>query len=205
MSSETPSPRSLPGVLETVWSELEIGAARAKHGFHQPILSTVDLQGEPSSRVVVLRHADRNAGTVACHTDARSPKVEHIRSAPTAAWCFYDATRRIQIRATGTCSIHSGDQIADERWDGSPTRSRRCYLAPSIPGERCESPSPNLPIELHRRDPSEAESQAGRVNFAVIRCTLRKLDYLELHHDGHVRATFTRQDGGPWSGHWTEV
>ena len=203
MSSPRPRPDSLDQVLETIWTELEIGAAKAKHGFHQPVLATTAPDGTPSARTVVLRKADRAAGTVACHTDARAPKIDHLRSHPTAVWCFYDKSCRVQIRATGVVTIHTDDAIADDHWNRSPTRSRRCYAAPATPGSEADHPSPNLPDELIGRDPTPQESEAGRANFAVLLCTIQMLDYLELHHDGHVRARFTRSDN-TWSGTWSE-
>ncbi|MEL7484308.1 MAG: pyridoxamine 5'-phosphate oxidase family protein [Planctomycetota bacterium] len=203
MSDPRPRPEKLDDVLETIWTELEIGAAKAKHGFHQPVIATVSPEGTPSARTVVLRKTDRVAGVVACHTDARAPKLNHLRSHPGAAWCFYDKGRRIQVRATGTTSVHTNDAVADEHWERSPTRSRRCYLAPSTPGTETDHPSPNLPEDLRDREPTHEESEAGRANFAVLRCTLHTLDYLELHHAGHARARFTLK-GDSWVGTWIE-
>ncbi|MEO1584382.1 MAG: pyridoxamine 5'-phosphate oxidase family protein [Planctomycetota bacterium] len=202
MSNPRPRPTSLDDVLETIWTELEIGANKAKHGFHQPVLATTDADGTPRARTVVLRRTDRAAGAVLCHTDARSAKLDHVRANPAASWCFYDKSKRIQVRATGELSAHADDGIADDHWQRSPARSRRCYLAPAVPGSPAGGPSPNLPADMTDREPTHEESEAGRPNFAVLRCTLRSLDYLELYHDGHVRALFTRDDGG-WTGTWT--
>ncbi len=198
-----PRPNTLDQILETIWTELEIGAAKAKHGFHQPVLATTSSDGTPTARTVVLRKADRRTGVVACHTDARAPKLDHLRTTPIVAWCFYDRALRIQVRATGPVTIHTADAIAQEHWQQSPTRSRRCYLAPATPGTPADAMSLNLPTELRDRDPTVSESEAGRPNFAVLRCTPETLDYLELHHDGHARARFTRTDDA-WAGTWIE-
>ena len=203
MSDPRPRPNNLDDVLETLWTELEIGAAKAKLGFHQPVIATASSKGLPNARTVVLRKVDRQAGVVVCHTDARAPKLADLRSHPTAAWCFYDKGRRIQVRATGEATVHTQDEIADDHWSRSPTRSRRCYLAPAIPGSATDHPSPNLPDALIDREPTQDESEAGRPNFAVLRCTLRELDFLNLHHEGHVRARFAR-DGDDWVGTWIE-
>lgn len=198
-----PRPESLDEVLQTIWTELEIGAAKAKHGFHQPVLATTAPDGTPSARTVVLRLTDRAAGLVACHTDARSTKPDHVRANPRATWCFYDRTLRIQIRATGRVTLHTDDAVADEHWAQSPARSRRCYLAPASPGAKADHPSPNLPEHLLQREPTHEESLAGRTNFAVLRCALDAIEFLELHHAGHARARFTR-DGVGWFGTWIE-
>lgn len=201
--TQHPRPNSLDDVLDTIWSHLEIGAAKARHGFHQPVLATTAPDGTPHARTVVLRVASRAEGFVACHTDARSPKLLHLRTNPIAAWVFYTPARRIQVRATGIATIHTDDAIADEHWRKSPTRSRRCYAAPRTPGTESDHPSPNLPDALTAREPTPEESEAGRGNFAVLRCAIQHIDYLELHHDGHVRAEFSRV-GDAWQGVWTE-
>ncbi|MEL6498117.1 MAG: pyridoxamine 5'-phosphate oxidase family protein [Planctomycetota bacterium] len=203
MSNPRPRPQQLDDVLETLWTELEIGAAKAKHGFHQPVVATVRPDGTPTARTVVLRRCDREAGIVSCHTDARAPKLDHLQCTPSAAWCFYDKGRRVQVRAQGLMTVHTDDDIADEHWSRSPVRSRRCYLAPATPGTIADNPSANLPPDLLDREPSPQESEAGRENFAVLRCTIESFDYLELHHAGHARASFTRRDGG-WNGVWIE-
>ncbi|MEO0632245.1 MAG: pyridoxamine 5'-phosphate oxidase, partial [Planctomycetota bacterium] len=59
MSDPRPRREKLDDVLETIWTELEIGAAKAKHGFHQPVIATVSPEGTPSARTVVLRKTDR--------------------------------------------------------------------------------------------------------------------------------------------------
>jgi hypothetical protein len=43
----------------------------------------------------------------------------------------------------------------------------------------------------------------ARENFALLRITIKFVDWLYLAHTGHVRAQFTRSDdGAEWSGRW---
>jgi hypothetical protein len=49
---------------------------------------------------------------------------------------------------------------------------------------------------LENRDPSEAESEAGRQNFAVVVCQVRQIDWLFLTPYGHRRANFTWNGSG---------
>ena len=55
--------------------------APARH----PILATVSPDGRPQARTVVLRAADKTAGTLDTHTDLRSAKGTDLRANPFAA------------------------------------------------------------------------------------------------------------------------
>ncbi|MEL7471825.1 MAG: pyridoxamine 5'-phosphate oxidase family protein [Planctomycetota bacterium] len=181
-------------VLLGVWSTLARAAERAKEPWHSPTLCTVDPAGAPAARTVILRATDRASRTLACHTDARSPKLEHIAHDPRVAWHFYDPPRKVQLRAVGVATVHTIGPLADQRWAASTLSSRRCYLAPHTPGHPTpddrEGPDPNLPDDLRNRVPTEAETRPGRANFAVIETRIAALDWLYLKHDGHRRARF---------------
>lgn len=189
---------TLDGFLDAAWTHLVRGVKDRKHGFHQPVLATVDDDG-PRARVVVLRAVDRDSGTVTCHTDRRSGKTMQTHDG--AAWCFYDKSSRLQVRAVGEIEIVTEGELYEERWAASRLASRRCYLAPFTPGVELDEAHPNLPDELRDRDPDQAESEAGRANFAVALTTLYELDVLHLAHDGHRRARWIR-NGAEWAGSW---
>ncbi|MEM1099085.1 MAG: hypothetical protein AAGH92_09880, partial [Planctomycetota bacterium] len=199
---------SLQDVLANAWTELHHATTTAKHGFHLPTLCTTPIgfdpnRAAPEARVVVLRSADapdadeRLRGSVAAHTDTRSPKAEQLRQHPYAAWVFYDGPRRLQLRIAGPTELltfEGADEqrsVVEERWNASTLSSRRCYLAPSAPGSEAQAASPNLPIAFRDKVPKhEAETEPGKANFAVIRTRVAALDVLHLHHAGHRRASF---------------
>ena len=190
---------SLPGLGDRIWSELTRARESSKHGWHLPMVGTGGQQ--PHVRTVVLRDVDRTAGTIACHTDARSPKVTQIRMTPHASWCFYDHANRVQLVADGIASVHTGDAVADAGWDRSTVSSRRCYLAPAAPGAELDGPQPNLPPHLVGKLPEESELGPGRENFAVIQTRVERLDFLFLAFDGNLRAEFVRDDDA-FTGRW---
>lgn len=192
---------SLSAFLDQAWAHLEKGVTDRKHGFHQPVLATVDSDG-PRARTVVLRDVSREAGTVACHTDRRTGKATQTHGG--AAWCFYDKPLKLQVRVVGEYEILTEGALFEERWAASRLASRRCYLAPIAPGTPTEMPCSNVPAEMTNRDPTESESEAGRENFAVVLCTAYEIDALSLAHDGHTRARWTRSGDG-WDGSWIAV
>ena len=197
-----PAP-DLPAVLADLWDRLEEAAARARPAFHLPTLSTTG-PGGPAGRVVVLRHADRAAGALGCHTDVRSPKAAAVRADPRTAWTFYDRAAGLQVRASGPAGLVLAGEDWEAAWAGTTPSARRCYLAPHAPGTPTDGPDPNVPPAFRTRDPTDAQSAPGRATFALLRCRVETLDWLALHHAGHRRARF-RRSGDGWAGEWVAV
>ena len=195
-------PESLEEFRTRIREAFSEGVRSAKHGFHAPTLATV-YNGAPDARTVILRLADWDRAALACHTDARSPKLDQLRDTPEVCWVFYDAPSKLQVRAFGTASVHTNDAFADERWAASSLSSRRCYLAPHAPGQASDTPSGNLPESVRGRIPTEAESRPGRANFAAISCFVSRIDALLLLSTGHLRAGFVVTPEG-WTGTWLE-
>lgn len=187
------------------WNELNQGASRSNHAYHLAILTTIsqaeekvlcdDSDVRPEARTVVLRWVDRDSRMIGCHTDVRCPKVAQVRANPATAWVVYDSESRLQVQLYGTSTIHTDDALAGERWAASALTSRRCYLGHKAPASIVERPQPNLPDDLLHRVPTEAESAAGRVNFAALATHITSMEILHLAHDGHERIRFS------WSEH----
>ncbi|QDT14461.1 pyridoxamine 5'-phosphate oxidase family protein [Alienimonas californiensis] len=218
--SEVPTD-DLDRIVADLWERLSDAADRSQPAFHLPMLATIRTGPhglEPSVRKVVLRFARRGpdrslggdagedvgGGTLGCHTDALGPKVAEIRANPRVAWTFYDPQARLQVRASGTARVLTDGPLVDAAWTATKPSARRCYLAPHVPGVPTDSPEPNLPAPVRKRDPTTAESEPGRAHFAALRTTIDALDWLHLHHAGHRRAQF-RWDNGEWRGNWVAV
>ena len=205
MSEDRPPPDSPAAIWDDVWDRLEDAAARGKPAFHLPTLATVGPGGVPAARVVVLRHADRAAGVVGCHTDARSPKAAAIIANPAAAWVFYDRPGKVQVRVSGRTELIAEGPAFEAAWANTTPSARRCYLAPHAPGAAADGPEPNVPAAFRDRDPTDAESAPGRAHFRLLRTTADRVEYLRLAHDGHRRLHFVRSPGGPWRATWAAV
>ncbi|MFM1823264.1 MAG: hypothetical protein RI967_1530 [Planctomycetota bacterium] len=198
-----PMTPDLAAILARCWDELASGAADRRHGFHVGALATVAPDGTPRVRSLVLRAVDAAHGEIRSHTDLRSPKVAELARAPRVAWHFYAPERAMQLRLLGSARIESAGAAADDAWEASALTSRRCYLAPAAPGAPCDEPSPNLPVEVRDRRPTESETLPGRSNFAILRTEIDAIDWLSLASEGHRRASFARRDGG-WTASWRE-
>ena len=194
----------LESLLTDVRTMLRRSVVDAKHEWHLPVVSTIDLQGRPTSRTVVLRRVeweDGSAPILTFHTDVRSRKPSELQAASDIAWLFYDRRRKVQLRVSGVARIHHRDAIADEGWERTSLSSRRCYLAPNPPSMILKSWDPNLPAELRKASPDQAASEAGRDAFAVVSTSVGLMERLELHHDGHLRSQWT-WSGGSVQGDW---
>ena len=190
----------ITSLLADVRATLTRAVVDAKHEWHLPVVSTMDLQGRPTARTVVFRRLeweeDETAPVLKFHTDARSRKVAEIQGCGDVAWVFYDRRRKIQLRASGVARVHHRDEVADEGWARTSLSSRRCYLAPHAPSTVLEAWDSNLPPDLRRASPDEAASEAGRAAFSVVSTRVDRLEWVELHHDGHRRAEWSWTSDG---------
>lgn len=199
MDSREPPSLTFASVLDEVWRLLADGQRLRQSPFHQAVLSTCAPRG-PSARYVVLRQVDRERGVLGFHTDRRSEKWVELERDPRVSLCFYGQS--VQVRAEGRAVLHVDDAVADLAWKRTGLMSRRCYLADPPPGTATPKPASGLPAHLVKERPTEAESAAGRGNFAVVTVPLQRLEWLHLAFEGHRRARFARTGQGPWRGEW---
>jgi hypothetical protein len=200
----SPPPETLEGVLADAWEQLDIGVRSGRHGFHLPTLCTLDGYGIPQSRIVVFRSLDIEKRRLICHTDVRARKVTEVQRKLHATWCFYDKPLKMQVRAVTSAAVHTDDDLADRQWDASNNSSKRCYLAPAMPGTPTDHPSPNLPEDVRDHVPTDDRLFPARKHFAVIAAAISSLDVLYLHHAGHQRARFVWKSGRPLMSTWLE-
>ena len=182
-------PYTLSEIENLAWRKLINGAVKSRVPFHTPTFCSV-REGMPNMRTVVLRKTYAQEKQLLIHSDKRCGKINEIQANPNVGFLFYDASARIQIRLWGTAEIISDGAFADERWQISTLSSRKCYLTTSSPGSASEKPHPGVPFEFLDCDPTELESRAGRTNFAVVRTTVLRMDWLYLKNDGNSRAIF---------------
>lgn len=191
---------SIEQVLTKSWQMLSRGAAEPGDPFHTAVLGT-DGPGGCNLRTVVLRGVLVAERSLICHTDVRSPKVQEIQNNPWVSWLFYHPEQKVQLRLTGSATLHTDDELADEQWQAAPESSKRLYCAMQPPGTPVDAPSSGLPKDLGPRSLTVEESAAGRENYAVIACPVVFIDWLYLRAEGHRRAQFTRGDEG-WASTW---
>ena len=168
-----------------VWTRLTRGVHDRHAPARHPTLATVTPEGKPQARTVVLRDADKSAGTLDIHTDLRSAKVWDLRVTPFAALHVWDTSAHLQLRLEAHVTIRTGNDVATI-WDGVPLVSRLSYGSTPAPGE---------PI-ARALDYAKAADQAS---FVILRLRVATVDALHLGPN-HRRAQFDRHSD--WKGAW---
>ena len=193
----TAMPDTLDDVLAHAWGRLHAGVRRRHDPFHQGVLANAGDEG-PQARYVVLRAADQASGTLAFHTDRRSPKFAALAADPRLAWVFFGHGE--QLRISGRVALHHDDAEADAAWAAMRPLARRTYAVPLPPGTAVGSPAEaGLPGLGAPADP--ALLALARAHFVLARVEATRLDWLSLAASGHRRARFERE-AGVWRGHW---
>lgn len=192
-------PGRLAAILAQSWQMLARGGADRRSPLHTPVVASVDANGLPSARVMVLRKADVGAGTLRFHTDARSPKVAELDGQPVAVLGYHPG-ENVQLRLAGTALVAVDGPEVEAIWQHATLFARRCYLAEQAPGTPLPGPGSGLPAWAEGIEPTVDQIVPARANFALLWVQVTVIDWLHLAHDGHRRAVFRAADG--WRGEW---
>lgn len=171
------------------WRQLVSAPKQKSSGFKTMTVATNTATGA-DARTVVLRQVDEVRRYIWFHTDARADKVIQLEAFPNATLLFWDDKRQVQLRLTAETRLHMDDHVADEQWKNLWVGSRKIYLSERVPGSELPNPYPGFPAHLGEDLPTEADSEAGRKNFAVIECRVVSMEYLHLGRGGQTRARF---------------
>jgi pyridoxamine 5'-phosphate oxidase len=177
-------------ILGSSWKLLHRGVHNFKNPFHHAALSTID-NNLPQSRMVILREFSEEDRTLVCHCDVRSPKVFHIQNNTNVSWLFYDPKKWLQLRLSGSASVHTDDDTADSQWKKMGLHHRINYCAENPPGSPAEKPTSGIPDLLLNKASHLLDTEDIRKNFAVIVCQFDEMDWLLLKLTGHIRARFS--------------
>ena len=176
---------SLDELLNFAWSMLEEACKDRSKAMHLVQVATSGLDGRPKVRTVVLRQADRLARIIRFHTDARSAKVDEIARNPFAEILAYDPGSKIQVRMSGSASVHSApEDEAAAAWNASRSVSRNCYRMEPGPGEPITSGGDyTLP-------PASGEPDIGLTRFRTVIVEVNAIEVVTLAHNANRRARF---------------
>ncbi len=192
---------SLEGLEKDAWLRLLNGSFKYKDVLHNPVVANVNQHGV-NIRTVVLRKVNITKKQLVFHTDVRSGKWNDLQQQNNISWLFYDAPGKIQIRLSGTATLHQDDAVAEEAWTTSTMSSRKIYLVETGPSTIAASPVSGLPAAFEANDPTPEESLAGRKNFGVVITTVTWMEWLWLNSKGHRRAGFTYAKDGNFKADW---
>lgn len=162
-----------------IWMQLQRAAFDKFHEWHTPALATVDAQGAPQVRTVVLRQVDVMAQQLVFFTDKRSAKLAQVQAQPLGALLFWSTRLKWQLRVQVKISALTSGARVDSAWaDLAQSPAAADYLSTTAPG------SP-----LH---PSDAGS-SNAPQLAVLVAEVLEIDWLELARTGHRRARIVQQ------------
>ena len=182
----------LQGSLAHAWELLQRGATDRRSPFHIGTVATVDEDGHPRARGVVLRDCNPEEQWLRFNTDRRSPKMIQMAANPEAAMLFYDEKAKVQLRLRVRLEPMDTETVA-KVWERTPSYSRKCYQVTQAPGTAISQPSDVV---------FDAEStEDGEPNFAPIRARVESMEWLYLAAKGHRRARF-EFDGAEAKAQW---
>lgn len=181
-SSSTPpgGHADLPAAEDQVWRLLQRGVADRHAASRHPSLVTVDADGQPQVRTLVLRRVERDARALLFHSDRRSAKVRALSVNSACAVHVYDARRRVQLRIRGQAQILHDDPSVDAEWQRLSPSSRHGYAVLATPGDPAES----------AQDDTHGDEAWARAQFCCIRVTVQAIEALWLRPLAHLRARF---------------
>lgn len=139
---------------------------------------------------------------MAFFTDIRSGKWIEIQQVNNTSWLFYDEKARIQIRASGTSSLHHDDETAAGAWSNNNDTNKRNYMSLLNPSEITNMPVNSLTTEAKPLELTPEQSEAGRKNFGVVITQIKWMEWLWLNNNGHRRANFIYEASGNFTANW---
>ncbi len=165
--------------LESANLILTNAVENAKTLFHTLAVSSID-NNQIATRVMVLREFNIKERYIRFHTDYRAAKIDHYSENNSASVLGYDPNLKIQIKLQGSISVHYNDHVTQAAWEGSTTRSKKCYSVKG--GSTLEISDPK------EYDLKDGNIEDGYINFAVLKFSFNNLEFLHLKSSGHRRA-----------------
>ena len=165
--------------LESADLILNNAVENAKTLFHTLAVSSID-NNQIATRVMVLREFNLKERYIRFHTDYRAAKIDHYSENNSASVLGYDPNLKIQIKLQGSIAVHYNDHVTQAAWEGSTTRSKKCYSVKG--GSTLEISDPK------EYDLKDGNIEDGYINFAVLKFSFSNLEFLHLKSSGHRRA-----------------
>ncbi|MBB3998304.1 pyridoxamine 5'-phosphate oxidase family protein [Aureimonas pseudogalii] len=172
--------------LDTIWQDLHEAAARRRGDLPNATIASVNEDGAPSLRVVVLRAVDRAAAELSFHTDVRSEKVLQLLARPASEVLFWRPADGLQLRFFGQADLFlPGTLKATAAYEAIPEKGRRKYRTAPAPG----TPLP-APDALDFAEAAPGAADPGLARFTLITFRVSRIDALRLDGSDQTRAFF---------------
>jgi pyridoxamine 5'-phosphate oxidase len=181
-----------PRALFTAWLQDAIAAGLKEP--HAMVLSTVDADGAPDARVLILKNLDDRGWHLA--TTETGPKGRQIAANPGAALTFYWPALGRQVRIRGAVTRAGEDErTADFR--ARPNGAKAAAMA-GRQSDVLRSPrdlDTALAEQLRRLEADPGHVAPGWALFIV---TPREVEFWQGHEERHHRRLRYRRDGDGW-------
>ena len=175
-------PDSLDAIEAEVWLQLSQAPKDRSHAWRIGVLATADGDGA-DARSVVLREVAATTRSLVFYTDSRSPKALQMQRQARGTLVLWSATLGWQLRLKVQLSMETSGLAVSSRWARlKMSPAAQDYLSPLPPGSAISTPLPE---------------RGTREHFGVVTAQVLAVDWLELHADGHRRASFDAE-GRRW-------
>ncbi|PJI75144.1 pyridoxamine 5'-phosphate oxidase [Pseudomonas asiatica] len=180
----------LDDLFQSIWAQLAIPVGPVRNPYRLMQLSTLDEQGWPASRTVVLRDADARAGALYFYADRRSAKCTQIAVDPRVALTALSPCGLTQVRMEGLATLVEDIEYRRRCWSTARDKTQALFRHGAVPGQVIESPE----VAYER-------IQGGFEHFAILCIEPRALEWLDLTRPVQQRARFLRHEG-LWQSCW---
>ncbi len=165
----------------TIWRLLARGAVDAKHPYRLCSIATVNEDGKPDTRNVILRECDIANKSLSFHTDIRSGKIAHFKKQPEVCMLFWDHKQSLQLRVYGKTVIHHLDEMAIIKARQLPAGQKELFGYDAAPG-----------MELTTDYKDVFNEALVLQHFAWVTIEVECIDALHLGRSGlHTRVKFS--------------
>ncbi len=177
--------QKLDDFLDFGWAQISRGMADKKSPARHPTFVTLNADGFPNARTIVMRRSDRKNNQIEFHTDTASSKMLALEKNPRSGIHVWLPKVQLQIQMDVVVEVKVGD-ITIQNWRNIPTNSRVAYGTIPSPGTVIES---SLAYD-HAPD---------QKRFAVLVCHIQSIQLLLLGAR-HIRAHYKKTTN--WQGQW---
>ena len=177
--------QNLDDFLNFAWTQISRGKVDKKSPARHPTFVTVNSDGFPKARTLVMRRMYRKRNEIEFHTDTTSSKMFALKENPRALVHIWLPKVQLQIQMEVIVQVKVGD-ITIPYWRDVPTNSRVAYGTIPSPGTTIGSPL----------DYNNAPDQK---RFAVLVCDIHSIQLLLLGVK-HIRAQYKKTTN--WQGEW---
>ena len=177
--------QKLDDFLNFAWSQIARGKVDKKSPARHPTFVTLNSDGFPKARTLVMRRSDRKNNEIEFHTDTTSSKMFELDGDPRAGIHIWLPKVQLQIQMSVEVEVKVGD-ITIPIWREVPINSRGAYGT---------IPSPGTVI----RSPLAFEQVPDQKRFAILICHIQSVELLLLGNK-RIRALYKRTTN--WRGEW---